>query len=42
MCGIHGSTFRYSDDCVNRKLSSMNFRGPDDYDKEMVYVEFTV
>ena len=29
MCGIHGSTFRYSDDCINRKLSSMNFRGPD-------------
>ncbi|MGM9795782.1 MAG: asparagine synthase (glutamine-hydrolyzing) [Candidatus Aphodosoma sp.] len=29
MCGIHGCTFRYSDKCLNKKLSSMNFRGPD-------------
>lgn len=29
MCGIYGTTFRYSDGSIDRKLSSMNFRGPD-------------
>lgn len=29
MCGIYGSIFRYKDETVERKLSAMNFRGPD-------------
>ncbi len=29
MCGIYGSTFRYDDETIDRKLSSMLFRGPD-------------
>ena len=29
MCGIYGSTFRYDDEILKRKLSVMNFRGPD-------------
>lgn len=29
MCGIYGSTFRYKDEIIKRKLSTMIFRGPD-------------
>ena len=29
MCGIYGTTIKYSEDIVRKKLSLMNFRGPD-------------
>ncbi len=29
MCGIYGTTFRYEDEVVNRKLKAIRFRGPD-------------
>lgn len=29
MCGIYGSTIRYSDEIVTQKLNRINFRGPD-------------
>lgn len=29
MCGIYGSTFRYTDEVVNQKIQRMRFRGPD-------------
>jgi asparagine synthase (glutamine-hydrolysing) len=29
MCGIYGSTIRYSDNTLNQKLDTMKYRGPD-------------
>lgn len=29
MCGIYGTTLRYSDETVKRKMDAMRFRGPD-------------
>ena len=29
MCGIFGTTLRYSSEVIERKLELMNFRGPD-------------
>ncbi len=29
MCGIYGTTLRYSDEIVKRKMDAMRFRGPD-------------
>ena len=34
MCGIHGTTIRYSSDVLDRKLNRMSFRGPDNVEHQ--------